>query len=127
MKVFILALLVLNLMCFALGDKDQKSDFVDLDAADGDTLPQVEDYVEDEEDPNVSRSQLLNLFLISQNVKVKLFQFFLELIINWTVWRKILLPVFRMNDLVEPRKNAKLKLKSWILLFEVLRAFLKDL
>ena len=114
-------------MCFALGDKDQKSDFVDLDAADGDALPQVEDYVEDEEDPNVSRSQLLNLFLISQNVKVKLFQFFLELIINWTVWRKILLPVFRMNDLVEPRKNAKLKLKSWILLFEVLRAFLKDL
>ena len=72
MKVFILALLVLNLMCFALGDKDQKSDFVDLDAADGDALPQVEDYVEDEEDPNVSRSQLLNLFLISQNVKVKL-------------------------------------------------------
>lgn len=127
MKVFILALLVLNLMCFALGDKDQKSDFIDLDAADGDALPQVEDYVEDEEDPNVSRSQLLNLFLISQNVKVKLFQFFLELIINWTVWRKILLPVFRMNDLVEPRKNAKLKLKSWILLFEVLRAFLKDL
>ena len=127
MKVFILALLVLNLMCFALGDKDQKSDFIDLDAADGDALPQVEDYVEDEEDPNVSRSQLLNLFLISQNVKVKLFQFFLELILNWTVWRKILLPVFRMNDLVEPRKNAKLKLKSWILLFEVLRAFLKDL
>ena len=72
MKVFILALLVLNLMCFALGDKDQKSDFVDLDAADGDALPQVEDYAEDEEDPNVSRSQLLNLFLISQNVKVKL-------------------------------------------------------
>ena len=72
MKVFILALLVLNLMCFALGDKDQKSDFIDLDAADGDALPQVEDYVEDEEDPNVSRSQLLNLFLISQNVKVKL-------------------------------------------------------
>ena len=113
-------------MCFALGDEDKKSDFVDLDAADGDALPQVEDYVEDEEDPNVSRSQLLNLFLISQNVKVKLFQFFLELIINWTVWRKILLPVFRMNDL-EPRKNAKLKLKSWILLSEVLRAFLKDL
>lgn len=110
-------------MCFALGDKDQKSDFVDLDAADGDTLPQVEDYVEDEEDPNVSRSQLLNLFLITV---VKLLQFFLELIINWTVWRKILLPVFRLNDL-EPRKNAKLKLKSWILLFEVLRAFLKDL
>ena len=82
MKVFVLALLILNLMCFALGDKDQKSDFVDLDAADGDVLPQVEDYVEDEEDPNVSRSQLLNLFLISQNVKVKLFQFFLELIIN---------------------------------------------
>lgn len=52
MKVFVLALLVLNLMCFALGDKDQKSDFVDLDAADGDALPQVEDYVEDEEDPN---------------------------------------------------------------------------
>ena len=126
MKVFVLALLVLNLMCFALGDEDQKSDFVDLDAADGDALPQVEDYVEDEEDPNVSRSQLLNLFLISQNVKVKLFQFFLELIINWTVWRKILLPVFRMNDL-EPRKNEKLKLKSWILLFQVLRAFLKDL
>ena len=126
MKVFILALLVLNLMCFALGDKDQKSDFVDQDSADGDALPQVEDYVEDEEDPNVSRSQLLNLFLISQNVKVKLLQFFLELIINWTVWRKILLPVFRMNDL-EPRKNAKLKLKSWILLSEVLRAFLKDL
>ena len=64
MKVFVLALLVLNLMCFALADKDQKSDFVDLDAADGDALPQVEDYVEDEEDPNVSRSQLLNLFLI---------------------------------------------------------------
>ena len=126
MKVFILALLVLNLMCFALGDKDQNSDFVDLDAADGDALPQVEDYVEDEEDPNVSRSQLLSLFLISQNVKVNLFQFFLELIINWTVWRKILLPVFRMNDL-EPSKNAKLKLKSWILLSEVLRAFLKDL
>ena len=113
-------------MCFALADKDQKSDFVDLDAADGDALPQVEDYVEDEEDPNVSRSQLLNLFLISQNVKVKLLQFFLELIINWTVWRKILLAVFRMNDL-EPRKNAKLKLKSWILWFEVLRALLKDL
>ena len=110
-------------MCFALGDKDQKSDFVDLDAADGDTLPQVEDYVEDEEDPNVSRSQLLNLFLITV---VKSLQFFLELIINWTVWRKILFPVFRMNDL-EPRKNAKLKLKSCILLFEVLRAFLKDL
>ena len=126
MKVFVLALLVLNLMCFALGDKDQNSDFVDLDAADGDALPQVEDYVEDEEDPNVSRSQLLDLSLISQNVKVKLFQFFLELIINWTVWRKILLPVFRMSDL-EPRKNAKLKLKSWILLSEVLRAFLKDL
>ena len=52
-------------MCFALGDKDQNSDFVDLDAADGDALPQVEDYVEDEEDPNVSRSQLLSLFLIS--------------------------------------------------------------
>lgn len=86
MKVFILALLVLNLMCFALGDKDQKSDFVDLDAADGDALPQVEDYVEDEEDPNVSRSQLVNLFLIhifgSQNVRVKLLHFFLELIIN---------------------------------------------
>lgn len=65
MKVFVLALLVLNLMCFALGDKDQNSDFVDLDAADGDALPQVEDYVEDEEDPNVSRSQLLSLFLIS--------------------------------------------------------------
>ena len=110
-------------MCFALGDKDQKSDFVDLDAADGDTLPQVEDYVEDEEDPNVSRSQLLNLFLITV---VKSLQFFLELIINWTVWRKILLPVFRLNDL-EPRKNAKLKLKSWILLFEVLRAFLNGL
>ena len=42
-------------MCFALGDQDQKSDFVDLDAADGDALPQVEDYVEDEEDPDVSR------------------------------------------------------------------------
>ena len=128
MKVFILALLVLNLMCFALGDKDQKSDFIDLDAADGDALPQVEDYVEDEEDPNVSRSQLLDLFLISQNVKVKLIApIFPRADYKLNSLEDILLPVFRMNDLVEPRKNAKLKLKSWILLFEVLRAFLKDL
>lgn len=52
MKVFILTLLVLNSLCFALGGEEEKNDFVDIDADEGDVLdnePQPEDYVEDEQ------------------------------------------------------------------------------
>lgn len=52
MKVFILTLLVLNSLCFALGGEEEKNDFVDIDADEGEVLdnePQPEDYVEDEQ------------------------------------------------------------------------------
>lgn len=52
MKVFILTLLVLNSLCFALGGEEEKNDFVDIDADEGEVLdnePLPEDYVEDEQ------------------------------------------------------------------------------
>lgn len=52
MKVFILTLLVLNSLCFALGGEEEKIDFVDIDADEGEVLdnePLPEDYVEDEQ------------------------------------------------------------------------------
>lgn len=52
MKVFILTLLILNSLCFAFGDKDEKDDFIDIDSDEGEQLEdeqQPEDFVEDEE------------------------------------------------------------------------------
>lgn len=52
MKVFILTLLILNSLCFAFGDKDEKNDFLDIDSDEGEQLEdeqQLEDFVEDEE------------------------------------------------------------------------------
>lgn len=55
MKLFILSLLVLASLCFALGDKDDiQPNFDDLNANDGQMIEDVpDDYVEDEQD-NVS-------------------------------------------------------------------------
>lgn len=52
MKLFILSLLVLASLCFALGDKDDiQPNFDDLNANDGQMIEDVpDDYVEDEQD-----------------------------------------------------------------------------
>ena len=57
MKVFILTLLVLNSLCFALGGEEEKADFVDLDADEGEMLPEEDDHVEEDEERNVSRTR----------------------------------------------------------------------
>lgn len=62
MKVFILTLLVLNSLCFALGGEEEKNDFIDLDADEGE-VPLSDDSVEDEEQA-VSCTRSLNLCLI---------------------------------------------------------------
>lgn len=62
MKVFILTLLVLNSLCFVLGGEEEKNDFIDLDADEGE-VPLSDDSVEDEEQ-TVSCTRSLNLCLI---------------------------------------------------------------
>ena len=65
MKTFVLCLLFLSSLCFALGDEEAKNenDFIDVDSDEGE-VPDNEQLPEEDEEENVGHTSLLNLCLI---------------------------------------------------------------